>query len=109
MRWPQATRNSRWPIRAARTGGTFDCLIDEGGYGGLVVGVAVRERHGQEGSGRVRNRGRASVNWASQGQRRGKCIVRTRAERVSRPTRELNRRRRFLVVLTYSPRPMCAV
>ena len=35
----------------------------------------------------MRNRVRAPVNWASQGQRRGKCSVRRRAERV-RPTGE---------------------
>ena len=63
-------------------------------------------RHAQEGSGRVRNRAKARVNWASQGQRRGKCSVRRRAERVSRPAREKNRRLRVLVVTTCSPRPM---
>ena len=57
----------------------------------------------------MRNRVRAQVNSASQGQRRGKCRVRRRAERVSRPAREKNRRRRVLVVATCSPRPMRAV
>ena len=65
--------------------------MDEGEDGGPVGGAAVRERHGQEGSGRVRNRVRASVNWASQGQRRGKCSVRRRAERVSRPVTSTRR------------------
>ena len=39
MQWPQAARNSRWPIRAARVGETFDWLVDEGEDGGPVVGV----------------------------------------------------------------------
>ena len=50
-----------------------------------------------------------ALNWFSQGQRRGRCKVRRRAERVSRPAREKNRRRRVLVVTTCSPRPMRAV
>ena len=44
-----------------------------------------------------------------QGQRCGRCSVRWRAERVIRPAREKNRRRRVLVVTTCSPRPMRAV
>ena len=104
-----AARNSRWPIRVARVGEIFDRLVDEGEDGGPVAGATLRERHGQEGSGRVRNRVRAPVNWSSQGQRRGKCRVRRRAERVSRPAREKNRRRRVLVVTTCSPRPIRAV
>ena len=63
----------------------------------------------QAGDGRARNRARARLNWASQGQRWGRCKVRRRAERVSRPTIEKNRRRRVLVVTTGSPRPMRAV
>ena len=63
-------------------------------------------RRRQAGSGRARNRARARSNWASQGQRCGRCSVRRRAERVIRPAREKNRRRRVLVVTTCSPRPM---
>ena len=39
----------------------------------------------QAGSGVARSRARALLNWASQGQRCGRCSVRRRAERVSRP------------------------
>ena len=63
----------------------------------------------QDGRGSARNRARARLNWASQGQRWGRCKVRRRAERVSRPAREKKRRRRVLVVTTGSPRPMRAV
>ena len=52
----------------------------------------------QAGSGIARSRVRARLNWVSQGQRRGRCRVNRRAERVSRPAREKNRRRRVLVV-----------
>ena len=63
----------------------------------------------QAGSGRARNRARARLNWASQGQRWGRCRVRRRAEWVSRPAREKNRRRSVLVVTICAPRPMRAV
>ena len=63
----------------------------------------------QDGRGSARNRARARLNWFSQGQRWGRCKVRRRAERVSRPAREKNRRRRVLVVTSCSPRPMRAV
>ena len=43
------------------------------------------------------------------GQRSGRCRVNLRAERVSRPAREKNRRRRVLVVTICSPRPIRAV
>ena len=50
------------------------------------------------------------MNWVSQGQPCGRCKVRRRAERVSRPARfEKKRRRRVLVVTTPSSRPMRAV
>ena len=58
---------------------------------------------------RVRNRARARLNWASQGQRCGRCKVRRRADRVSRPAMEKKRRRRVLVVTTCSPRPSRAI
>ena len=51
----------------------------------------------QEMAGRA-NRARAPLNWSSQGQRWGRCKVRRRAEWVSRPAIEKNRRRRVLVV-----------
>ena len=63
----------------------------------------------QAGNGRARNRARARLNWVSQGQRWGRCKVRRRAERVSRPAIEKKRRRRVLVVTTCSPRPSRAV
>ena len=63
----------------------------------------------QAGNGRARNRARAPLDWFSQGQRWGRCKVRRRAERVSRPVREKKRRLRVLVVTTCSPRPMRAV
>ena len=68
--------------------------------------VAVVRR--QEGRGSARNLARAPLNWASQGQRWGRCKVRRRAERVSLPAMEKKRRRRVLVVTICSPRPMRA-
>ena len=75
--------------------------------GGDVGALADGRR--QAGSGMARNRAKARLNWASQAQRCGRCRVRRRAERVSRPARAKNRRRRVLVVTTCSPRPMRAV
>ena len=72
-------------------------------------GGSVADGHRQAGSGRARNRAKARLNWFSQGQRWGRCKVRRRAERVSRPAREKKRRRRVLVVTSCSPRPMRAV
>ena len=66
-------------------------------------------RRRQEGSGKARNLARAPLYWVSQGQRWGRCSMRRRALRVSRPAREKSRRRRVLVVTTPSPRPMRAV
>ena len=43
MQWPKAARHSRWPIRAARVGETFDWLVDEGEGCGPVAGAAVRK------------------------------------------------------------------
>ena len=65
--------------------------------------------HRQEGRGSARNRAKARLNWFSQGQRWGRCKVRRRAEWVSRPAREKNRRRRVLVVTICSPSPSRAV
>ena len=72
-------------------------------------GGSVGDGRRQVGSGRARNRARASLNWFSQGQRWGRCKVRRRAELVSRPAIEKKRRRRVLVVTTFWPRPMRAV
>ena len=58
--------------------------------GGSGTSGAVRP-----GNGRDRNRARTPLNWASQGQRWGRCKVRRRAERVSRPAIENKRRRQL--------------
>ena len=71
----------------------------------VVRWVAQAPRCRQVGSGIARSRARARVNWVSQGQCWGRCKVRRRAERVSRPSREKNRRQRVLVVAIRSPRP----
>ena len=63
----------------------------------------------QAGSGMARSRARARLNWVPQGQCLGRCKVRRRAERVSRPARAKNRRRRVLVVTICSPKPLRAV
>ena len=76
---------------------------------GWADGGLVADGRRQAGSGIARSRARARLNWVSQGQRCGRCRVRRRAERVSRPAREKNRRRRVLVVATCSPRPIRAV
>ena len=52
----------------------------------------------QAGNGMARSRAKARLNWVSQGQRRGRCKVRRRAERVIRPTRAKTRRLRVLVI-----------
>ena len=63
----------------------------------------------QAGTGMAWSRARARLNWVSQGQRLGRCRVRRRAERVSRPAREKKRRLRVLVVASCSPRPIRAI
>ena len=60
----------------------------------------------QEGAGRARSLSRARLKRSAQGQRCGRCRVRRRAERVSRPTRENRRRLRVFVFITRTPRPM---
>ena len=52
----------------------------------------------QAGNGMACSRAKARLNWVSQGQRRGRCKVRRRAERVIRPTRAKTRRLRVLVM-----------
>ena len=63
----------------------------------------------QAGNGMARSRARARLNCSSQGQRRGRCKVRRRAERVIRPTRAKTRRLRVLVIRVPWPRPIRAV
>ena len=91
-----------------------ETLADRGGaswrgrwVGRLIGSVADGRR--QAGSGRARSRAKARVTFSSHGQRLGRCKVRRRAERVIRPTRAKNRRRRVLVVTICSPRPSRAV
>ena len=72
-------------------------------------GGSVAERCRQAGSGMARSRAKARLNFSAQGQRSGRCRVNRRADRVSRPAREKNRRRRVLVVAIRSPRPIRAV
>ena len=72
-------------------------------------GGSVADGLRQAGNGMARSRARARLNWVSQGQRCGRCRVRRRAERVSRPAIEKKRHRRILVVTTCSPRPMRTV
>ena len=76
---------------------------------GWPVDGSVADGRRQAGSGIACSRARARLNCSSQGQRRGKCRVNRRAERVSRPARAKNRRRRVLVVTICSPRPSRAV
>ena len=75
----------------------------------LSGGWVGRRRRRQAGSGMARSRAKARLNFSAQGQRPGRCRVNRRAERVSRPAREKNRRRRVLVVAIRSPRPIRAV
>ena len=76
----------------------------------LSGGWVGRRRCRQAGSGMARSRAKARLNFSAQGQRlSGRCRVNRRAERVSRPAREKNRRRRVFVVAIRSPRPIRAV
>ncbi len=63
-----------------------------------LAGGSVADGRRQAGSGMARSRARARLNCSSQGQRRGRCRVNRRAERVSRPARAKTRRLRVLVV-----------
>ena len=63
-----------------------------------LAGGSVADGRRQAGNGMARSRARARLNCSSQGQRLGRCRVNRRAERVSRPARAKNRRRRVLVV-----------
>ena len=75
----------------------------------VMVCMAGCRRCRQLGNGMVRSLASALPNCVSQGQTRGRCRVRRRAERVSRPAREKKRRLRVSVVTTCSARPMRAV
>ena len=89
----------------ARVGETFDWLAGEDD----VRGVPAADHAIRKGvAGRAAGRGR---QWPAhpRANRWGRCRVRRRAERVSRPAREKKRRRRVLVVTRRSPRPMRAV
>ena len=88
--------------RRSRTGSAS--LRDVG-----LAGRSVADGRRQAGSGMARSRARARLNCSSQGQRRGRCRVNRRAERVIRPAKAKTRRLRVLVVTTRSPRPMRAV
>ena len=61
-------------------------------------GGSVADGRRQAGSGMARSRAKARLNCSSQGQRRGRCRVSRRAERVIRPAKAKTRRRRVLVV-----------
>ena len=63
-----------------------------------LAGGSVADGRRQVGSGMARSRARARLNCSSQGQRRGRCRVNRRAERVIRPTKAKTRRLRVLVV-----------
>ena len=78
--------------RRSRTGLARVC-----GDVGLAVG-SVADGRRQAGSGMARSRARARLNCSSQGQRRGRCRVNRRAERVIRPAKAKTRRLRVLVV-----------
>ena len=78
--------------RRWRTGVARDC----GDVG--LAGGSVADGRRQAGSGMARSRARARLNCSSQGQRRGRCRVNRRAERVIRPAKAKTRRLRVLVV-----------
>ena len=73
-------------------------LVRVGGDVRLSVGWLGRWSCRQAGSGMARSRARARLNCSSQGQRRGRCRVNRRAERVIRPAKAKTRRLRVLVV-----------
>ena len=100
---------ARWQGEDAARGARGPDWREFAGTFGWADGGSVADGRRQAGSGIARSRARARLNWVSQGQRCGRCRVRRRAERVSRPAREKNRRRRVLVVAICSPRPIRAV
>ena len=68
-----------------------------------LAGGSVADGRRQAGSGMARSRARARLNCSSQGQRRGRCRVNRRAERVIRPAKAKTRRLRVLVVTVCCP------
>ena len=89
----------------------LDADMDRSQSGGGVSSAADRQGLGQRSPFEVESlaagRG-ARLNFSAQGRRSGRCRVNRRAEQVSRPAIEKNRRRRVLVVTTCSPGPMHA-
>ena len=79
------------------------------GWGEIAGTLSQLQAGRQAGNGMACSRAKARLNWVSQGQRRGRCKVRRRAERVIRPTRAKTRRLRVLVITVRSPRPIRAV
>ena len=63
-----------------------------------LAGGSVADGRRQAGSGMARSWARARLNCSSQGQRRGRCRVNRRAERVIRPAKAKTRRLRVLLV-----------
>ena len=98
-------------LRPFATGSLRHLLSDERGPGWReFAGTLGQLQAGcQAGNGMACRRAKARLNWVSQGQRRGRCKVRRRAERVIRPTRAKTRRLRVLVITVRSPRPIRAV
>ncbi len=78
--------------RRSRTGQARVC----GDVG--LAGGSVADGRRQAGNGMSRSWARARLNCSSQGQRRGRCRVNRRAERVIRPAKAKTRRLRVLVV-----------
>ena len=104
----ETKRDQQWPLGAPMVAYS-GCGERVGGAFGWPDGGSVADGRSQAGSGMARSRARARLNWVSHGQRRGRCRVNRRAERVSRPARAKTRRRRVLVVTVRSPRPIRAV
>ena len=69
-----------------------------------LAGGSVADGLRQAGSGMARSRARARLNCSSQGQRRGRCRVNRRAERVIRPAKAKTRRLRVVAILSRSPK-----
>ena len=79
---------ARWRGEDAARGARGPDWREFAGTFGWADGGSVADGRRQAGSGIARSRARARLNWVSQGQRCGRCRVRRRAERVSRPARE---------------------
>ena len=71
---------------------------DSGGWREIAGTLGQLQAGRQAGNGMACSRAKARLNWVPQGQRRGRCKVRRRAERVIRPTRAKTRRLRVLVI-----------